>query len=465
MTVTIYTGDCREVLKELPAESVHCCVTSPPYWGLRDYGTAIWEGGDSECDHLGKPMPTRAGFNERYFGRESSDGNKQDALREPFREVCGKCGAHRIDAQLGLEPTPEEYVENLVNVFREVMRVLRDDGVVWLNLGDSYATSQAGNTTWGDGVGSNRHYEDGAIELPKRHIPNNLKPKDLIGVPWRVAFALQSDGWWLRSDVIWHKTNPMPESVTDRPTKSHEHIFLLSKSAKYFYDHVAIMEPSTGQNGAAADFARDTKEDDIPNQGYKRHREKRKSTTDTGMRNKRDVWTIPTKGYKEAHFATFPPDLVEPCIKAGTSEKGCCPSCGTPWERVTEKERYHAQWGGPAKKDHQQGIGQSQSFIRDGKPGCTSVNVSTIGFYPNCPCVTYSDDHYGPNDPGGLETQPLSSIPCTVLDPFAGAGTVGLVADRLERDAILIELNPEYADMAHDRIKMDSPMFAEVIRC
>jgi len=239
----IIFGDCREKLKELEPESVQMCVTSPPYWGLRDYGH---------------------------------------------------------DDQLGLEETPEEYTANMVEVFSEVKRVLKDDGTLWLNLGDSYASTKVGNTE--------------TIKNPNvvtksftKKLPPNLKPKDLVGIPFRVAFALQADGWYLRQDIIWHKPNPMPESVTDRCTKSHEYIFLLSKSAKYFYDADAIKEDAISKFNGGGNKGR------IGKEGWIGHTENLDMT-----RNKRSVWTVATKPYSEAHFAVFPEKLIEPCIQAGS---------------------------------------------------------------------------------------------------------------------------------------------------
>jgi DNA modification methylase len=303
-------GDCREILRTLPDASVHCCVTSPPYFGLRDYG---------------------------------------------------------VEHQIGLEPTPDEYVSQLVEVFREVRRVLRDDGTLWLNLGDSYAAGGRG----GGADGSKQQTNVGALLGPKKP-PAGLKPKDLIGIPWRVAFALQADGWWLRQDIIWSKPNTMPESVTDRCTKAHEYIFLLSKSARYYYDADAIKTPvspktltvnTTPRKGTGIESTGEKLNKWIEENGGRYHPE---------MCNKRSVWEVATQPYSEAHFATFPPALIEPCIKAG------CPVGGT------------------------------------------------------------------------------------VLDPFGGAGTTGLVADRLQRNAIMIELNPEYAKLATNRLADDAGMFAEL---
>ncbi len=339
MTVQLLHGDCRDVLRTLADGSVHCCVTSPPYFGLRDYG---------------------------------------------------------VDGQIGLEPTMAEYVEQMVAVFREVRRVLRDDGTLWLNLGDSYAN----DTKWG-GATSGKHVQalHGATGIGRRRSSTGYKSKELMGIPWQVAFALSADGWYLRQDIIWHKPNPMPESVRDRCTKAHEYVFLLSKSERYYWDAAAIAEPAQMWSGRAATFDRSGNEvaaHVLPGQSAAQHRprvsEARKALrTNTesrhraiipggqsmqaepnGTRNKRSVWTIATQPFSEAHFATMAPELAETCIKAG------CPVGGT------------------------------------------------------------------------------------VLDPFGGAGTTGLVADQLQRHAVLCELNPEYIAIARRRIAADAPLFAEV---
>jgi DNA modification methylase len=335
MNVRILIGDVRAKLAELPDASVHCVVTSPPYFGLRDYG------------HAG---------------------------------------------QIGLEPTPAAFVATMVEVFREVRRVLRDDGTLWLNLGDSYASAWVCNRRSVIGSGS---LPDGKRANRPNRLVDGLKEKDLMGIPWRVAFALQADGWYLRQDIIWSKPNPMPESVTDRCTKAHEYLFLLSKSARYHYDAAAIAEPVA--DATVSRLAQDVECQEgshrVPGKtngtmkavrkradrfGGNKHGGDTTKHSDgsvyTGRetRNKRSVWEVCTQPYSEAHFATFPPALIEPCILAG------CPKGGT------------------------------------------------------------------------------------VLDPFGGAGTTGLVADRLGRNAILIELNPEYAAIAERRIKGDAGMFAEV---
>jgi len=293
---------------------VACTVSLPVRlidYGLRDYGTAKWEGGDPNCEHT-----VGSGDNDNlktYVTRPERDGIK--------RQYCQKCGAVRIDQQIGLEQTPAEYVNDIVQVFREVWRILRDDGTVWLNLGDSYNGSGGAGGDYIEGG-----LKEGQPKYPGRHI-NNLKLKDLIGIPWMVAFALRDDGWYLRQDIIWHKPNPMPESVKDRCTKSHEYIFLLSKSAKYYYDNEAVKEPAV--EGTDLGVLRSNKA--AYGQGptdIKTINKRLAICPDSrlgnpsGTRNKRDVWTVTTKPYKGAHYATFPPKLIEPMILAG------CPAGG-----------------------------------------------------------------------------------------------------------------------------------------
>ena len=331
---SLLLGNCLDVLATLPDESVQCCVTSPPYWGLRDYGTADWEGGNADCDHQGKPMRTKAQINANCSGGRDV---KNATAKQFYKNICGKCGATRIDNQFGLEETPVAYVENMVAVFREVRRVLRDDGTLWLNLGDSYSGVA------GSSMDKERSKTINFATLPKRKdLEGGLKHKDLAGIPWRVAFALQADGWWLRQDIIWHKPNPMPESVTDRCTKAHEYIFLLTKSARYYYDNEAVKEPQICSDPRliksgivrSREYGYSTKEnelrtgnrkyDDVPinyagnGTNVKGHKGNSMNTLD-GKRNKRSVWTVAAKPFKGAHFATFPPDLIEPCILAGSA--------------------------------------------------------------------------------------------------------------------------------------------------
>ena len=282
-SVEIHVGDCRHILASLPAQSVNCCVTSPPYWGLRDYGHPD---------------------------------------------------------QIGMEKTPEEYVAKMVDVFREVRRVLRDDGTLWLNLGDSYATGGGSvGRCPGDGDQGERFLRAGMVATQPNRMPiPGLKPKDLVGIPWRVAFALQADGWYLRQDIIWAKPNPMPESVRDRCTKAHEYVFLLSKSARYYYDQDAIKEDAVcGANGSqfhtgkTGDHQLGRAQKVRPSMPKGSFDGKTESMADTGQnafravkekRNKRSVWSIATRSYAGAHFATMPPELAETCVLAGCPEGG-----------------------------------------------------------------------------------------------------------------------------------------------
>lgn len=414
----VIQGDCLEVLRTLPDESVNCCVTSPPYYGLRDYGTGKWIGGDPNCPH--RRITKYSEKTITGHAQKELAGNVGDAI---YKKICPLCGAVREDKQIGLEETPEEYVEKLTRVFHEVKRVLKDDGTLWLNIGDSYN-----------------------ITSP------NYKQKDLIGIPWLLAFSLRADGWFLRQDIIWHKPNPMPESVTDRCTKSHEYIFLMAKKPRYYFDYEAIQEVSkwTSKTNSDAMFSKyqNADHESQMRQGMNRERGNnlvllrknlptqsefvsfiREATTpeqlanetdikrttidhwfrtdesgfsfpsvddwlkvrdyvddwsetfqrinegltnidvetdeigknNQGKRNKRDVWTVSTKPVKEAHFATFPEKLIEPCILAGSP-------------------------------------------------------------------------------PGGV-----------VLDPFFGSGTTGRVAIRLNRQYLGIELNPEYVKISDKR--------------
>jgi site-specific DNA-methyltransferase (adenine-specific) len=309
MKFELHQGDCLKLLASMPERSVDCCVTSPPYFGLRDYGTAEWEGGDPGCDHS--------------VGGQVQDNKAPGAIVSGVRpgcdaSKCKKCGAVRVDSQIGLEPTPGEFVAKLVAVFREVRRVLRDDGTLWLNLGDSYNAGTNAKRKNGTGDVGNWHTADetGGIRVNVA----SLKPKDLIGIPWRVAFALQADGWYLRQDIIWHKPNPMPESVTDRCTKAHEYVFLLSKSARYYFDSEAMQEPSV-YAGKTGNF-NGKKKVGRSEQPTGNERSDAPSYLVKATRNRRSVWTVNTKPYKGAHFATFPPALIEPCVLAGSRKGG-----------------------------------------------------------------------------------------------------------------------------------------------
>ena len=504
----IIEGDCLKSLREMPDKSVNCCITSPPYYGLRDYGTANWVGGDKGCDHV---------QSENKHGGQRADRN-QEGYKKQYNSLCGKCGANRIDSQIGLEETPEQFVEQLVQVFREVKRILKDDGVMFLNLGDSYFSSSQRATVYGTSdkapvnyqangclcgslcgvcreVLSRKshiynllspmliaslsyptplHKESQPFRVPtsdltdqeartlisildfvrlkspsdeqtlsfRESMPNlffqqlldeclrrdsssscllcartlvycelnhvdssvcnsctvkplgalgrcklgnsfldlayskdsdikpnsSLKPKDLIGIPWMVAFALRADGWYLRQDIIWHKPNPMPESVTDRCTKAHEYIFLLSKSKQYYFDNDAIRGPIKLTEGDTVRFRERKTSSPFGNRDEDTQQREVKYDEIKGA-NKRSVWTVNTKPYSGAHFATFPEELITDCIKAGCPENGI------------------------------------------------------------------------------------------VLDPFGGAGTTAVVARKLNRNYLLCELNPDYIKIAENRLKQELGLF------
>jgi DNA modification methylase len=416
----ILLGDVRESLKSIPDNSVHCVVTSPPYWGLRDYGTGKWEGGSPECSHKRDSKHS----DKTSTGQRNLEGAIGDGI---YKTVCQRCGAIRVDNQLGLEPTFDAYVQDMVEVFREVRRVLRDDGTLWLNLGDSYAGSNGNG--WKQTIAStNASNAGGDNEDFRARIGRDdgyLKPKDLVGIPWRVALALQQDGWFLRQDIIWHKPNPMPESVTDRCTKAHEYIFLLTKKGHYFFDSEAIKEPAKyafDNRGARADSR---KEAGISNAMH----------GSTGaFKNKRSVWTVNTKPFKEAHFAVFPTDLVEPCIKAGTSEKGCCSKCGTPIVRVVDRKRIRRNELPEDDPRYRPNTYEGEYESINGKGDAGFTETQTIGWDKACECVD------------------SETVPCTVLDTFFGSGTTGVVSLRLGRNYLGCELNPEYAKIATKRL-------------
>jgi DNA modification methylase len=410
--VRILIGDVRDGLRSLPDRSVHCCVTSPPYWGLRDYG---------------------------------------------------------VEGQIGMEPTPEAFVASMVEVFAEVRRVLRDDGTLWLNIGDSYAANRGGTPmpaeTLAGGVSgqgdkvAKRGRESGYT--PHRDpASHGLKHKDLCMIPWRVALALQADGWWLRSVIVWAKKSPMPESITDRPTSSWEPIFLLAKSERYFYDHEAVKEsgvPSGWNRQREMGSGSGCKINGISHDdGVTMRNDADRVLEPTASRNQRNVWHLGPEPLKEQHFAAFPSEIPRRAIKAGTSEKGCCPACGAPWRRVVQKpvmmnvkpseiDRFGTGKAGVHRK-----VGQAYQDWRDANPN------RTLGWEPTCGC-----------DAG-------APVPCLVLDPFLGSGTTVAVARQLGRHGVGCELNPEYAELARVRIgkaerpgtfadqtkEDDSPLFA-----
>jgi len=354
---------------------------------------------------------------------------------------------------IGLEPTIEEHLEKMVAVFREVRRVLRDDGTLWLNYGDAYwggkgQSAQAWSTRNldRDTLQKDYHHVAGKGQTRPTDARHDLfKPKDLIMMPSRVAMALHADRWWVRSEIIWAKRNCMPESVTDRPTSSHEKIFLMTKSHKYFYDAMAVRV-----SGSQNTHARRKDGQKKPMKGTEENDNRTGTWVDKRTieeqaaigTNLRNVWHLATHPYPGSHFATFPPQLVETCIKAGTSEHGACAKCGAPWVRQTKDPE--GGLTGKSWTDHEDDLQTGHTIYGGQKIYDTYRTRETIGWNASCECSA-------------------DVTPCIVLDCFGGSGTTGLVADRLQRDAILIEINPEYSEMAHTRILDDAPMFTEVI--
>jgi DNA modification methylase len=428
--LTLLQGDCREVLATLPAGSVHCVITSPPYYSLRDYQTGTWEDGEPECDHVAQVQNLNVGFNERW-GNSPGEKKQEHTRATQYRDLCGKCGARRVDRQIGLEGSLSDYIETLVGVFRGVWRVLRDDGTCWVNLGDAYNGSGKGGNNGETSILKKPPERQGNVP-PTRNA--GLKPKDLCGVPHRVAFALQADGWYLRSTIVWSKPNPMPESVTDRPTTSHEYVFLLSKRPTYFYDQEAIREPAQYGRREWSDVAGNLA--GIGLNGTRGHATVSGSDPAAG-RNARTVWTITPQPLAIPHFASFPEALVRPCLLAGTSAKGCCARCGAGWKRVVER-------GEPVRIGGNAGVSVGHAegpMDRNGNGQWDEGHMPmvrpavTTGWEPTCTCSA--------GDP----------VPATVLDPFAGAGTVSLVAAKHGRSSIAIELSPEYLALARERLE------------
>ena len=432
MSGQILVGDVREQLRTLSADSVHCVVTSPPYWSLRSYSTTpqLW-GGDPDCTHEWSAEPTAEGYTGKRWWQNGTNAGGIEAIKRKDApdnwsqvtrgDTCRLCGCWR--GELGGEPTPDClgwatgdpcgrcYVCHIVEVFREVRRVLRRDGTVWANWGDSFAANWSSLRSEGGGG-----FKANGRERIK-HPPPGLKSKDLCMIPARCALALQADGWWIRMDCIWSKPNPMPESVTDRPTKSHEYVFMLSRSSRYFYDAEAVREEGAGR----LDLGVMTSPARLNQGGPWVHTHK----SEPG-RNRRSVWEIPTSPLPEAHFASYPEKLVEPCILAGTSEWGVCRQCGAPWRRVTDTtyQRHRVAINRTAPREHSSYIASRGEVL--------NKHVETTGWQPSC-------KH--PGDP----------IPATVLDPFLGSGTTGRVAERLGRNWIGIELNENYAAIARRR--------------
>lgn len=428
VSARVICGDAIDVLAGLPAGFAQTCVTSPPYWGLRDYGVParVW-GGDPDCRHRwgeaergrrSDLLPEGQSSSKARLGRDARQAKA--GLRGG--RFCTRCGAWK--GCLGLEPDPDLYVSHLVSVMRGVRRALRSDGTLWLVLGDSFAAARSHQV---------RDAKRGKLggPLPAK-VPNGLKPKDMVGIPWRVAFALQADGWWLRSDIVWAKPNAMPESVSDRPTRAHEFVFLLAPSRRYFYDSFAVREPDCGRP-AGNGYARPERLS-YRDGGGARGQEERWAPG--GGRNRRSVWTLPTQPFGGAHFAAFPEALVEPCVLAGSSPLACG-VCGAPWWRIVASRRLldgrHELRGAWADPAHSLRSGRA---LRPTGHGHWRVRVQreTDGWEPGC-------EHDAPG------------ARCTVLDPFAGVGTAGLVAARHGRDFTGIELSGRYAQIARRRLR------------
>ncbi len=510
ITHRVIQGDVLDGLRTLPDGCVQCCVTSPPYFNLRNYQTGKWEGGDPTCEHES---------DGRYYTERGASAASQEAFSEPgesnakrikkarWREkgTCIKCGAVYSDNQIGLEETPEQFIQKIVEVFREVRRVLREDGVLWLNFGDSYAGSGKGPTGYNglqnaekrmgfDKSDSNRGSQK--CNLNGGAIPAGLKSKDLMMIPQRIALAMQADGWYLRSQIPWIKRNCMPESTTDRPTSAIEYVFLMTKSAKYFYDGEAIRVPSSEsyQNDARPqgvlrqkvnkrskypDEGQFKKQDQTGNPTYAGFNERYNAKMawngtnikghsgllkadgtpmcDGATRNFRNsdpffeswqglysesgnplAFIINPQSRPELHFATFPDLLAATCIKAGTSERGCCPKCGAPYQRIVE-----TSGGTTGKSWHPHADDETAGQI-GGMP-TKGYKRESKGWKPGCKC--------------GCE----DIAPCVVLDPFMGSGTVAYVARELNRSSIGCELNPEYVKIIRSRLQADSQLDTGVV--
>jgi DNA modification methylase len=380
MKNTILHGDALSVLKSLPDNHVQCVVTSPPYYGLRAY------------------LP---------------DGHPDKHL------------------EIGLEESPQEFIEKLVQVFREVRRVLRPDGTLWLNIGDSY--TRGGRETRDPGKSTLHPAQPKGMKRPP--MPEGLKPKDLMMIPARVAIALCSDGWYLRSDIVWSKPSVMPESVGDRPTKAHEYVFLLAKNEQYFYDAEAIKEPA--QNWGTRDRSNGKYTSGQPPIMNNAHHGLDNADFAAVGRNKRSVWSIPSTPFPGSHFAVMPQKLAELCVLAGSSSRAC-EHCGAPWQRIMEKERYLTR---PIPEQAKYAFGyDGEHRTKAGRDGRSETLSRTTGVAPTCKCA---------NNTG--------SGKCIVLDPFAGAGTVPLVAIRHGRDWLGVELNEEYITLINKRIETVQP--------
>ncbi len=438
----------------LKNKSVHTIIYSPPYFGLRDYGLdPILIGGKLDCVH---EWGSELQVDKQHQWKPGHGGLQDNQVRAGAHKrfngsFCLNCNAWR--GLLGLEPTPELFIEHCKIYARECWRVLRDDGTMWANIGSSYSGSWGSQSHDPEGKAKRAGYN---TRQPTSYPHAVYKSKDLIPTPWLFAIALQQDGWYLRSDIIWQKPNPMPESVTDRPTRSHEYVFLFSKSKRYFYDADAVREKLTQSSISRLS-------QDIENQigttranGGMKTNGNFKAVGNPAGRNLRSVWSIPTHGFSEAHFATFPPKLIEPMVKAGTSEGGVCVECGSQFERVV-----NTSYSNPGNRSTNGPRSKSQRHESLGFDVRLEKTNHTLGFRPTC--THYDHLEYDRSDPDWIAPLNWPTDKAIVLDPFGGAGTTQLVATRLGRQGVSIELSPEYCRMGRDRTRDDIPPMMELI--
>jgi len=519
MSALFLQGDARTVLRGLPADFIHCGVTSPPYFGLRKYdgGEEIWDG-DAECEHewIDSSIPKSGGVGDYEVGRVGNAKARSGSHEAKVSNICLRCGAWK--GQLGSEPTPDLYISHIIQIMREARRVLRPDGVFWLNIGDSWAggKGRSGGVSperqgerHASGESLNRSVDQLTAPKTTRVLDDRaalrssgIKPLDMVLIPSMLALALRADGWYVRSEVVWGKNNPMPESVNGwrwerhkvkvgdkgrgkeawrvnandtpqqdhapdgsfqsstiwqscpgcpkcdendgyilrkgswRPTDSHEIILMLAKTNHYFCDREAVLEQGVYPAGASR-------------QGGNGHKSlKSGSRTTEGLHNKewvgnggrnlRSVWQFPTKPGKFNHYAAYPPKLPELCIKASTSEKGCCPTCGSPWARVVDKKRLSRPELPKDDVRYRPNVYNGAYGEINGKRDAGYTESSTIGWRPTCTC--------------GSDLPP---VPCRVLDPFSGAGTTAMVAEQLGLDSIGIDTSDKYIQLSEDRIVDD----------
>ena len=516
-------GHVLDALKRLPDNSVHCIVTSPPYWGIRAYNTGKWTGGDPSCDHVKGELRTGLGLASSVHNTRGGAKKCASVPSIQYAKLCEKCGATKEDRQLGQEDTIEEYTQNLVDVLHESRRVLHPSGVLVVNLGDVYAGSgkgpsnsiQQGNLHSHEAVetkrGMNNLQDTPTKWLP---VPDGCKPKDLVGAPWLLAFALRKDGWWLRSHIPWLKKRAMPSSVTDRPGSSVEDLFLLAKKGIYFWDAEAIKMPLAESSiGRLAQDVENQAGTDRANGGAKTNGPLRAVGTPTGRNRRNSDWFFETwqglaldedgdplalvvnpGSYRDAHFATFSTKLVEPFVKAGSCERGVCPKCAEPFRRVLRSSFIPQEDVRDPEKPYKASRKGMDPLNGWGDTPRGTMSTATLGWRPNCECagVEIIDDPPTPPIRKRTETDAdfeerrrvydialvgwqdwwsklhpvydaLPSAPSTVMDIFNGSGTSGVVALQLGRNYIGIDLSEPYIEMARKRIEQETdPLFSKI---